>query len=280
MTTRLITVAGKFKWYHWAAGVGTAGVFNVSIFLGMGKTYQWFFADEASCEQAFRDKYGLPTEAQRLEIFAWLANQWDAKIGVGETSGADFYRKELFANATGEVLEVAVGTGRCFEALKSADSVKSYVGIDLVAQMLDEARPKLAGLPFPARLERANAHRLPYATGSFDTVIGSLCLCSLERPQEALDEMARVCKDEGQVLLLEPGLANSMAVRSVQRQLGLVPQPKHAWEFGWYDDRHPPSLVRTCTKLSLTSKQTKTMGNWYLLKARPAAPADGQANVE
>lgn len=273
MSTRLIDYAGKFKWYHWAGGIGTAGAFNVGILIGMAKTYRWCFADDEAAMCAFREKYGVPSEAERLELFAWMSTDWDAKIGARETTGPHLYRKELLAEARGDVLEVAVGSGRCFGALKEAEEVKTYVGIDCVGEMLQQARPKLEDLPFPARVEQANAHRLPYASQSFDTVVGTICLCSLERPADALEEMARVCRPDGQILLLEPGVASSWVVRVSQRYLGLVPNPKHPWEFGWYDDLNPPALVRSCPKLELTSWHTRTMGNWYLLKAKPMDPA-------
>ena len=119
--------------------------------------------------------------------------------------------------------------------LNPPPTIKSFVGIDTLDEMLEVAQEKLGVLPFPARLQRGDAHRLPFADGSFDTVIGSLCLCSMERPAEVVQEMARVCRPGGKVLILEPGLADWLVIRFSQRYLGIVPNPKHAWEVGWYD---------------------------------------------
>merc|ERR1719223_465189 len=155
----------------------------------------------------FHAKYGYPTERQRLDVFEWMAPKWDQTVGKVEEGGADVYRKELLARARGDVLEVAVGSGRCFEALAQSGEVKSYVGVDVLQAMLEQAQPKLKDLPYEARVLHADASKLPLPDRSFDTVVATLCLCSLEDPGAALDEMARVCRPGGQVLIVEPALA-------------------------------------------------------------------------
>eukprot|EP00418_Pyrodinium_bahamense_P090039 CAMPEP_0179047882 /NCGR_PEP_ID=MMETSP0796-20121207/19425_1 /TAXON_ID=73915 /ORGANISM="Pyrodinium bahamense, Strain pbaha01" /LENGTH=273 /DNA_ID=CAMNT_0020744339 /DNA_START=55 /DNA_END=876 /DNA_ORIENTATION=+ len=270
MSARLLLgTAGKFKWYHWAGSIATAGAINVGLMVGMAKTYRWYYADHEESVRSFREKYGLPTERQRLEVFEWLAPTWDSTIGAYEKTGADQFRLEHLTKAWGDVLEVAVGTGRCFEALKQSGEVRSFVGVDCLEVMLQEARPKLVDLPFPARVVRGDAQSLPFPDASFDTVVASLCLCSVENSAAALSEMGRVCRPDGHVLLVEPGLARSWPARFAQRYLGLVPDPKHAWECGWYDDLDPPALVEACPGLQLASCQVRSFGNWYLMVAKP-----------
>mmetsp|Transcript_174344 Transcript_174344/g.558897 ORF Transcript_174344/g.558897 Transcript_174344/m.558897 type:complete len:276 (-) Transcript_174344:64-891(-) len=270
---RFAKTAKDFRWYHWAGGIATAGTFNCGILLGMAKGYRWYFDDEYQRAQQFRDQYGLPTEAQRLAVFAWLAKDWDKTIGMLEDSGPNGYRQELLSGAVGtargDVLEVGVGTGRAFEALTAAGEVRSFVGVDCLEEMLEVARPKLADLAFPARVEAGDAHKLSFPAKSFDTVVSSLCLCSMEHPEKALEEMARVCRPDGQILILEPGVADFWPVRFFQGYLGLVPQPKHAWEYGWRDDLDPPALVHASPQLELSTVRTRAMGNWYLLVAKP-----------
>ncbi|CAE8707231.1 unnamed protein product, partial [Polarella glacialis] len=232
------------------------------------ETFHWCFADSEEKTRKFLEKYGQPTEAQRLEVYNWFADEYDEGVKLVEMGGASNYRKELIQGALGDVLEVAVGTGRCFEALESAE-VKSFVGVDINEAMLQQARKKVDDLPYPARVGLANAHKLPFADKSFDTVISSLCLCAVERPEEALAEMARVCRPGGQVLLVEPGVARRWLVRTGQRHLGLVPQPKHSWEFGWRDDVDVLGLLDACKGLSVASVETRAMGNWYLVSAKP-----------
>lgn len=242
------------------------GAVNGGILWGMMESYNWVFADDQAKQSRFLERYGQPTERQRLEVYTWLAPNYDEGVKLVETGGADNYRRELLKDATGDVLEVAVGTGRCFEALDKAD-VRTFVGVDLNDAMLRIAKEKLSERPFDARIMRADAHKLPFADKSFDTVIGSLCLCSVERPAQALDEMVRVCRPNGKVLLVEPGVARRSLVRIGQRYMGLVPNPKHAWEFGWRDDNDVLGLISACNDLEVASVETRAMGNWYLVSA-------------
>lgn len=274
MATRGLGVtARKFSWYHWAGGAALAGGFNAALLGGMVQGYRWVYSDYEEEVKAFERRFGRPTEKQRLEVYAWLADKYDSTIGMNEKGTANRHRLHLLQGVSGSVLEVAVGTGRCFEALQANDNIERFVGIDCVEAMLNQARKKLSNLAFPVELLKADAHKLPFPDNSFDIVVGTLCLCALERPVVALNEMARVCRPGGSVLLLEPGIASSWPVRAFQRYLNLVPNPKHAWEFGWYDDIDPVALVRA-SSLSLERVKTRAMGNWYLLRASPPQSAE------
>lgn len=258
----------QLSWYHWVGGFSALAGMNIVGMGVMGESYRWFFADDEDRMKRFKAKYGYPTERQRLDVFEWMAPKWDKTVGKVEEGGCDVYRKELLVQARGDVLEVAMGTGRCFEALAQSGEVKSYVGVDILQSMLDEAQPKLGDLPYEAKTIRADVSKLPLPDRSFDTVVATLCLCSLENPAAALEEMARVCRKDGQVLIVEPGLAERWVIRYAQEYMGLVPCPKHAWEFGWYDDREPLKLVEQ-SNLKVTSAKTQAMGNWYLIAATP-----------
>lgn len=268
MSPSLRSRLAQMSWYHWAGSFSALASMNIVGLGMMGEGYRWFFADDEARMKRFHAKYGYPTERQRLDVFEWMAPKWDTTVSKVEEGGADVYRRDLLARARGDVLEVAMGTGRCFEALEQSGDVKSYVGVDVVQAMLEQAQPKITKLPYEAKTLCADASKLPLPDCSFDTVVATLCLCSLENPEAALNEMSRVCRQDGQVLLVEPGLAERWPVRYAQAYMGLVPNPKHAWEFGWYDDREPLKLVEK-SNLKVTSSKTQAMGNWYLIAATP-----------
>lgn len=91
--------------------------------------------------------------------------------------------------------------------------------------------------------------------------------------------MARVCRPDGKVLLVEAGLADSLWVRLGQDYLGLVPNPKHPWEVGWFDNRDVSVLLNKCPKLKVSRKETRAMGNWYLIVASPTESGDSGSSA-
>ncbi|CAJ1369224.1 unnamed protein product [Effrenium voratum] len=267
MLKRAREIVKHWKWYHICGGIATMSVLQVSTLWVLSKSYHWFFAAEEEKQRRFLERYGRPTEAQRQEAYSWMAPDYDQGVGLLESGVADKFRQEVFQGASGEVLEVAVGTGRCFSVLDAAEVTK-YVGVDVNEAMLTEVRKKLPERPFKAEVVRASGERLPFEDGSFDTVIGSLCLCALENPAKGLEEMVRVCKPQGKVLLLETGVAYLTVARWGQRHLGLVPNPTHEWEFGYRDDLDILELLEACSGLVVDQVRARGMGNWYLIWAR------------
>jgi len=108
------------------------------------------------------------------------------------------------------VLEVGAGTG--------ANLGRYPDGIELVvtepdAAMLARARRKAEQLGVAVDLRQHRAYPLPFGDESFDTVVFTLCLCTIPDQAEALREAHRVLRPGGRLLFLEhvrsedPGLA-------------------------------------------------------------------------
>jgi ubiquinone/menaquinone biosynthesis C-methylase UbiE len=111
-----------------------------------------------------------------------------------------------------EALDVACGPGTVVAAI--APRVRRAVGLDATEAMLDEAR-KLAERRALANVEwlSGDVYRLPFAAGSFDVVSCRFAFHHLERPQEAFDEMARVCRPGGRLVLCD-GVAPDDAAKA------------------------------------------------------------------
>jgi ubiquinone/menaquinone biosynthesis C-methylase UbiE len=137
----------------------------------------------------------------------------------------------------GKVLEVAVGTGKNLPYYPRGCRI---VAVDLSMEMLNIARKRAAHLSMNVSLLLADAEALPFSNESFDTVVSSLSTCTFPDPVAALEEMARVCRREGKVLLLERG-------RSDRERLGRW-QDRRADRFstplGCHWNREPLELVR------------------------------------
>ncbi|QLG27111.1 class I SAM-dependent methyltransferase [Halorarum halophilum] len=137
-----------------------------------------------------RDAYD-EEEARGFTRFGWLLH-----LVTGR------WRRPQFSGADGRVLDVACGTGVNFRYVPETADI---VGIDVSPDMLEFARQEAADLGRELDLERMDAQHLSFEDDSFDTVISSFSTCTFPDPIEALNEMARVCRPDGDVRLLEHG---------------------------------------------------------------------------
>ena len=128
----------------------------------------------------------------------YISSEWSREVLLGVAK----QRKKLFANATGDVLDVGCGYGMNFPYLTNADSI---TGVDFSSVMLDKARETMRGSTIKVDLREGDAEALEFPDNSFDTVISTLSTCSFFNPIAALEEIRRVCKPDGKILLLEHG---------------------------------------------------------------------------
>ena len=170
-------------------------------------------------------------------------------------------RRRLLDRARGEVLEVAIGTGR---SLSHYPAGCRLAGVDLSRGMLGEAREKAAGEGRPVALTQADAERLPFGDDAFDTVVDSLTVCTYPDPVGALREMARVCRPEGRILLFEHGRSERGWLASLQERFA----EGHYRRSGCRWDREPRELVEAAG-LQVRRAERTFFGIFHLIEAGP-----------
>jgi ubiquinone/menaquinone biosynthesis C-methylase UbiE len=104
------------------------------------------------------------------------------------------------SQATGDTLEVAIGTGL---NLTHYPADVRLIGIDLSPEMLALAEARRKELGRRLRLTEGDAQDLPFADGSFDTVVCTYALCSVPDDAAAISEMHRVLKPGGRLILVD-----------------------------------------------------------------------------
>jgi SAM-dependent methyltransferase len=97
---------------------------------------------------------------------------------------------ELLGPGSGPCLDLGCGTGRNFDTIR--DSGRTVVGMDRSSDQLRLARTRTDG-----PLIESDAALLPFADGSFDTVIAMWISTDLDDFPGALDEAVRVLRPGG-----------------------------------------------------------------------------------
>jgi ubiquinone/menaquinone biosynthesis C-methylase UbiE len=120
--------------------------------------------------------------------------------GRMEKHFADHRRKAL-ARASGRVLEIGGGTG--FNLRYYPQEVEELVVTEPAPGMLERARRRLSETNVPVTTLEAAAEQLPFEDASFDTVVSTLVLCSVDDVDRSLAEIHRVLRPGGQLIFLE-----------------------------------------------------------------------------
>lgn len=136
----------------------------------------------------------------------------------------NFFDRVLFAGgrewacseAEGDVLEIAIGSGRNLPFYPQGTSLTA---IEFSPEMLDLARARAEDLGLDVELRAGDAQNLEFPDDSFDTVICTLALCTIPDPGRAVAEAHRVLRPGGRFVAMEHVRSPSRPVRAVQRAL-------------------------------------------------------------
>ena len=149
-----------------------------------------------------------------------LRRYWDQHASAYDRE-MDFFERVLFgdgrqwacAQASGRVLEVAIGTGRNLEFYPPKVRI---TGLEFSPAMLAIARERARQLGRQVQLLLGDAQALEFADGSFDTVVCTLSLCSIADERRSLAEMQRVLRPGGRLVLLDHVAGEPSWVRALQ----------------------------------------------------------------
>lgn len=110
------------------------------------------------------------------------------------------YKRDLFANMSGKILFVAVGTGQDIRFFPPGQDI---VGIDISPRMLEKARSRAARYPGSIDLRLMDVHEPGFEDNSFDQIVTSCTFCSVPDPVAGLAALRRVLKPDGLMYMFE-----------------------------------------------------------------------------
>lgn len=130
---------------------------------------------------------------------------WDRRARVydlceGSSLRRGRFKASLFRDMKGRVLFVAIGTGA---DIRHFPPGREIVGIDISQEMLRRAESRRAKYDGDLELIEADAMKLAFTDASFDTVVTSCTMCSVPDPVRALQELYRVLRPGGEILMFE-----------------------------------------------------------------------------
>ncbi len=130
-----------------------------------------------------------------------IAPVYDALEAIVERVAFSRWRRILWSRIEGkQLLEVGIGTGK--NLAYHPEGVR-VTAIDLSDRMMKRARHRATRGEVEVDLALGDAQLLPFATDVFDAALATFVFCSVPDPVLGLQEVRRVVRQGGQVLLLE-----------------------------------------------------------------------------
>ena len=167
-----------------------------------------------------------------------FAAAYDRMLAGTEDAGLREQRHDLLAQASGRVLEIGAGTGLNLAHYPKA--IEEVTFTEPEEPMARQLTRKLASAGRPSQVVSASAEQLPFEDDSFDTVVGTLVLCTVADPRRALSEIARVLRPGGQFLFLEHVRADDPKLARWQDRLA---RPWRWFGNGCNCNRPTPALI-------------------------------------
>ncbi len=150
------------------------------------------------------------------------AKSYDGEMALFERVLLADGRKWACSQASGDVLEVAIGTGRNLPFYRSDVRL---TGVEFSPAMLDIARERASALDRQVDLRLGDAQALDLPDATFDTVLCTLSLCAIPDERRAIAEMKRVLRPGGRLVLVDHVAGSPAWVRAIQWLLELITIP-------------------------------------------------------
>lgn len=133
------------------------------------------------------------------------------------------YRLRVVTAARGRVLEVGIGSGLNLPFY--GPSVEQVFGLDPSGELLALAERQNEASGRDLHLLKASADAIPLEDDTVDTAVMTWTLCSIPHATQALSEIRRVLKANGDLLFVEHGAAPDQGVAAWQDRI--TPVWKH-----------------------------------------------------
>ncbi len=165
------------------------------------------------------------------------------------------YRKDLLVDVDGNILEIGFGTG--INLLFYPEHVKRITVVEPNEGMNSKARKRIESSGIQVDFKHSSADSLPFPDCTFESVVSTFTLCSIENVNIALSEVERVLTPGGRFYFLEHGLSPDPNVVKWQNRLNQI---NHLFADGCKLNRDIKNII------SSTNLKISELENFYLEK--------------
>lgn len=167
-------------------------------------------------------------------------------------------RAAWIPQAKGDVVEIGIGSGLNVPFYSA--QVRHLLGVDPSLELQQMAKKRTTSHLDVEFISQSAEQRLPLPDASIDTIVITWSLCSIPNPDEALCQMRRVLKPDGQLLFIEHGRSHDSSVAAWQDRL--TPVWKHV-AGGCHMNRKVDELI-SAAGFRITALKT-----FYIVGPRP-----------
>jgi ubiquinone/menaquinone biosynthesis C-methylase UbiE len=158
--------------------------------------------------------------------FARQAETFASSAAIADDQLTRRISEALGSGRDGRILDVACGPGILSAAL--AARAREVVAFDLTPEMLEKARQRCARAGLTnVTFREGSATDLPFGDNSFDAVVTRLSIHHFDEPQRVLDEMCRVLRPGGTLVVADVVSSDDAEESSVQNAIEILRDPSH-----------------------------------------------------
>ena len=159
-----------------------------------------------------------------IKSYKRVSSFYDYTFGKVFKPGQRALIEKMNCNDTDTVLEIGIGTGASLQFYPDKTNV---VGIDISPDMLDLAKEKIQNNQIKNKhISMMNGENLSFSDNSFDKVVAMYVMSVTQNPKKLVDEMKRVCKDDGDIYIVNHFSSESDKFWIKALEKGLMPISK------------------------------------------------------
>lgn len=128
-------------------------------------------------------------------------------------------QRTLFKNLNGKVLYIGVGTGQ--EIINFPPGL-DITAVDISYEMLKRSRQRVQKYNGNIHRCQMDAQTTAFADNTFDTVLTVCVLCSVKQPVICLEELKRVLKPDGELVMFEHVLSKNPIYAFILKNMSYI----------------------------------------------------------